>query len=79
MADERKASGKCHWWNRWWHRKLRKIDRREMMPALERAAARYGPAEHAQEVLEIAWEGFKRDKGQEHWRCECALEEECPN
>jgi hypothetical protein len=62
----------CPWYQRWWHRQLRKADTRDMLPAIARAAVRHG---YGQWTVSAVWESFKETDGQEHWRCACALAE----
>jgi hypothetical protein len=72
----------CPWWKRWWHRRLRKIDRRALFPAiLERAewAATDSYRRFSNEWrVERDFNYFAMlDKhanglGQNHWRCACA-------
>ena len=64
---------KCHWWNRWYHSKLRRLDVQMMLPAIERAASRYGETDLV--TAKTVWEKFKKEPGQEHWQCQCAKEE----
>ena len=59
----------CAWWVRWWHRRLRRIDKQVMLSAIALAAADRGEGIDA---IADAWELFKADRGQEHWRCACA-------
>ena len=55
---------RCGWLRRWWHRRLRRIDREMIEPALD--------GDLRTLVL------FRNSQGQEHWRCPCAREEVRP-
>lgn len=66
---------KCRWWNRWYHRRLRRIDREFMSPALESLHGACGSTEESLRFVAKAWNLFMSDVGQEHWRCECAMAE----
>ena len=65
---------KCRWWNRWWHRRLRRLDVHFMLDAICRAAARYGENPQTSPTVKAAWDRFKSEPGQEHWHCDCATE-----
>ena len=67
------STDRCPWPARWWHRRLRRIDRAVMLPTLRRACEQTGSHEI---VLRAAWRGFIDAEGQEHWRCPCAGLEE---
>jgi hypothetical protein len=64
----------CPWWIRWLHRRLRRIDRLTILRRLEQhaAVAHFDTPDFAR----FAWEQFKQEKGQEHWRCSCAIAED---
>lgn len=61
----------CPWWIRWWHRRLRKFDERFLLTSLVKASLRYGDTADSP-IVTAAWEKFKSEEGQEHWRCRCA-------
>jgi hypothetical protein len=49
-----------------------------MLPAIQRAAMKYDAGQSAdfrQGMVEMAWMNFIGERGQEHWRCECAVRE----
>lgn len=50
---------KCHWYIRWWHKRLRSLDQKFMLPKLSNF-----PSE--------IWLAFTEKEGQEHWHCNCA-------
>lgn len=67
----------CRWWNRWYHRRLRRIDEKYILDAIVRASVRYdGSNERRRVFVRLAWGEFKNEPGQEHWHCECAKQEE---
>lgn len=59
-------NAKCHWWNRWRHRRLRLTDRRFMIPLLVGAPGLTNK-QRAAAVSLFLW-----DRGQEHWHCACS-------
>lgn len=63
MSDEN-----CPWWSRWYHQRLRNIDRNVMIPALRRIADAKGRPESFAAMLLM----FKAQPGQEHWHCACS-------
>lgn len=56
----------CHWWNRWWHRRLRRMDMSFILDAIHVAAK--GDLTKVTKM----WNYHKTLPGQEHWRCECS-------
>lgn len=64
----RRHQGKCSWYSRWMHRRQRRIDLQFMLPALRLKAG-------SERVAQAAFDIFKKQTGQEHWRCECAKHE----
>lgn len=68
MTTDKPVCRDCRWWERWWHRRLREIDRRTMLPAmLERVGSK--------QVAAMAFTFFTEQPGQEHWQCPCAVKE----
>lgn len=63
----RAAAEKCPWYARWWHARCRAIDESVMLPSIMDVAVA------SEERKLAAWELFKAQEGQEHWRCPCAL------
>lgn len=57
----------CHWWNRWWHRRLREADKRMMIPIL---LGQVAEGDHQNRVK--IFYSFIHDRGQEHWLCGCS-------
>ena len=64
----------CKWWNRWYHRKLRRLDRRFMAQSLWNAITKYNDGTPV-ETFEKMWDQFIHEPGQEHWQCDCAKKE----
>lgn len=72
----------CHWWTRWWHRRLRRIDREILLPQIEQRAAlrarRHWSPYTQQYLNEVrrdvvrAWALHRRQPTSGHWRCACA-------
>ena len=60
---------------RWWHRRLRRIDKQILFPAIEEQARRYADREERARKIQQAFALFRIQPGQEHWRCGCAKEE----
>jgi hypothetical protein len=61
---------RCHWWNRWWHRELRRADRKFMIDTIMEQSDTL--------VRKKMFDKFIHQPGQEHWLCECAREDrEC--
>lgn len=56
----------CPWWSRWWHQRLRTLDRRTIIPALLSQV----PEDDAQGRIRI-FALFTTDRGQAHWNCPC--------
>ena len=54
----------CGWWNRWWHRRQRKIDALTVIQVLVERA----PPGKLLPALGLFWSL----PGQEHWNCACA-------
>jgi len=53
----------CPWWVRWYHRRLRRIDRQTVGQWMTK---------HANPVArDLAWKAFIEDRGQAHWHCAC--------
>mgnify|MGYP001561317358 CR=1 FL=1 len=62
---------RCGWWNRWLHRRLRRIDREILLSMLMMRA-------ETTEKAEDAWALHLSMPGNEHWHCNCAvLDGEC--
>lgn len=72
----------CPWWQRWWHSRLRRIDRQVLFPAiLERAEL---AATQKYTRLSNEWrierhfnalamfDVHARLQGNSHWRCHCS-------
>jgi len=66
---------KCGFLARWWHRRLRGIDRDTMLPALQHAAMIQLPLDPAKQhaLVDEVWSTFIQSPGQEHWRCQCSV------
>ena len=60
-------TNQCSWWRRWYHRRLRRIDRKIMLPMLIEKAMTKRPGELSQ-----TWDLFTAQPEQAHWRCACA-------
>ena len=62
----------CPFYVRWWHRRLRKLDRQVILSALltheSRSPFRFSTASRL-------WDGYRAQPGQEHWSCPCAKSE----
>lgn len=56
---------RCGWLRRWWHARLRRIDRQIMLRSIIKQARDL-------EQTQKAWALFRESEGQEHWRCGCA-------
>lgn len=75
---------KCYWFNRWYHRRLRRIDETILFPAIkERARMKAGKLysiyteafdEKTKEYYETIIELHKTLPGQEYWHCDCSKE-----
>jgi hypothetical protein len=61
---------KCAWWNRWWHRRLRKIDRKIMIPMLIANSRLLQPDDPSLPLR--AFLSFAGQRGQGHWHCACS-------
>lgn len=64
----------CSWWVRWYHRRLRRMDRQVMGDSMMRAIARYRDPT-PKETFAKMWNQFICERGQEHWLCPCANRE----
>jgi len=76
----------CNVVMRRWHARLRKADELIMLPEIEKAVARQPhnyrhmiwdlqaetPLRDGETAVARLWAAFKRQRGQEHWRCACA-------
>ena len=60
--------GRCPWYRRWWHRRLRQIDEATRIPAIIKAAREKSSRPSA---ARDAFALFIRNPGQRHWRCPC--------
>lgn len=49
------------------------MDEETMLPAIEAAAARRGVTDR--DEIDSAWARFQCSPGQEHWTCECGINE----
>ena len=56
----------CPWWIRWYHRRLRRADRRFIYGAIVGSG-------QSEQTVERAWMHFITSPGQEHWHCPCAV------
>jgi hypothetical protein len=56
---------KCHWWNRWYHRRLRRIDTETVYATMVKET-------NTLDQRNRAWNLFISLPGQEHWQCECS-------
>ena len=55
---------------------MRRIDRREAYPHIvEMMMLTLRPATEVRVLVDDVWKTFKAERGQEHWRCACALAE----
>ncbi len=54
----------CPWYVRWWHRRLRNIDRQMIWVGIRESTT-------SLEKRAMAWQLFIIAPGQEHWRCAC--------
>lgn len=66
MEDE--VTHHCGFLTRWWHRRLRKLDRSFVIDEIEQGNA-------GEKDKKILIDIFKAMPGQEHWRCPCGLQE----
>ena len=57
---------RCHFWNRWVHRRQRKADRMFLLPALWKNARNRMTAARAFDT---------HCKGERHWNCQCFRDE----
>lgn len=83
-----RPAGRCVWYRRFWHERLRTLDRRYVRPLFESQCAKIADSlaetgigqqmngrtlgEIAQEAAESAWTGYCAGTGREYWRCACA-------
>ena len=66
---------KCHWWNRWYHRRLREIDVLVLLPAFQLSVLKRieeGRKLDLDQTVDEMFDLHKSLPGQEHWRCECS-------
>lgn len=72
MQPEATAARQCGRWRSWWHRRLRRLDREMLLPALRTAVAEEyaGDAEEAHQALQLLWVGHMVES--DHWTCPCA-------
>lgn len=73
----------CHWWNRWYHRRLRKADLEILLPALRLNAERRATQYYVRysegwerEVSRLTSDMFNFHcslPNEKHWRCDCAI------
>lgn len=69
-ADELPAAPTCGWWIRWYHRRLRWVDRSQLLPSLYKVAVERGdPLWKA----DVAWDVYRATEA--HWNCACAQPE----
>ncbi len=64
----------CSWWKRFWHRRMRKMDREVMRASMVSAIERHNDPT-PKETLDKIWNQFIHEPGQEHWLCPCAARE----
>lgn len=82
MTPSPSALATCPWWKRWFHSRLRKIDRRTLFSAIyfqagQAAARKYTPFGNEWRIERDFNYYAMLDKhanglGQDHWRCACA-------
>ncbi len=70
-------TAQCHWWNRWWHRRLRALDVRILLPAFQRNVLERierGQRLNLDNTVDKMFAMHKALPGQEHWHCQCSKE-----
>ncbi len=72
----------CHWWNRWYHQRLREADVLYLLPCIRLSAESHVDGVVGTEAwtraveakIDAAFELHKALPGQDHWHCHCAGE-----
>lgn len=74
MTDAATPKRYCNIIARWWHRKLRRLDRQFLGPAIEEHAQARPESERG-DLIRKAWTLHESMPSEWHWRCPCAEEE----
>lgn len=62
----------CSWRIRWWHKRLRRLDRELLIPSMIAIASQRQVLLPPGEIYRI----IRREPNMEHWNCPCGLAEE---